>query len=105
MIAIAMIALATLPVAATAFEDASGLTLEKTGTDLAIAAVQKGSPGDEAGFAAGDLIVHIDGKQCADMDAQKLSAWLKEKGGTTHHVAIRRDGKTKLRNLKLKQAL
>jgi C-terminal processing protease CtpA/Prc len=105
MIALAMLALATLPVAATAFEDASGLSLEKTGAELAISAVAKGSAGEEAGFTVGDLIVHVDGKQCADMDAQKLSDWLKEKGGTTHHVAIRRDGKTKLRNLKLKQPL
>ena len=96
-----MIAAFVLFTAATPFEDASGLTLTQGEQAMAITNVAKDSAADSAGLEATDTLIHIDGKAVAGLNVAELSEFVQKKGGTTHRVVVKRDGKSKMLTLKL----
>jgi serine protease Do len=67
-----------------------------------IAEVEKGSPGEEAGLKAGDIIVAVAGDNIKNF-TEFLSAISKKNLGETVQIEIRRNKKTSIVSLVLKQ--
>ena len=54
-----------------------------------------GSPADEAGIKAGDLIISVDGVEYTSDDFDKISSYIKGEEGTTVNIVIERNGEKK----------
>lgn len=86
--------------------DASGLVVEARGEDFrtfTVKGVVAGSPSDNAGIKANDIITEIDGAPASKYALWELQNLLKE-SGTERSITIKRDGKTMTVRFKL-QAL
>jgi membrane-associated protease RseP (regulator of RpoE activity) len=84
--------------------DASGLVLEARGADFkrfVVQGVVAGSPADQAGVKAGDVIAEVDGASAKKFALWELQNLFKE-SGTERSVTIERDGKMTTVRLKLK---
>ena len=67
-----------------------GVTMEQYGTSVRITAVTKGSPAEEAGFKAGDLIVYVDRKDYSNTTIAKLSNVIRGEEGKKVTVTVKR---------------
>lgn len=59
----------------------------------------KGSPSDQAGLKAGDVIISIDDKDVKGWPNQKVSDMLRGEAGTTFKLKVQRPGETKPRTV------
>ncbi len=57
--------------------------------------VEKGSPAEEAGIVAGDMIVGVEGESVVELGANEASSRIKGEEGTQVLLTIRRDGEQK----------
>lgn len=67
-----------------------GVTMEQYGTSVRITAVAQGSPAEEAGFLAGDLIVYIDRKDYTNSTIAKMAEVMRGEEGTKITVTVKR---------------
>ncbi|MBR4878987.1 MAG: PDZ domain-containing protein [Clostridia bacterium] len=67
-----------------------GVTMEQYGTSVRITAVTKGSPAEEAGFKAGDLIVYVDRKDYSNTTIAKLANVIRGEEGKKVTVTVKR---------------
>lgn len=69
-----------------------GVQLSTEDEDIVVAAPIEGSPADEAGIEAGDVVVAVDGKDVREKDTSEIVEEVKGKEGTSVEVTVRRDG-------------
>ena len=73
-----------------------GIELKTEDDSLRIVNVIRGSPAQQAGLAANDLIVAVAGKRTADITPDKAADMLKGPEGSTVDVSIQTNGQTRL---------
>ena len=73
-----------------------GAYIGKKDKQIVIIAPMKGSPAEEAGLKAGDIIVKIDGESTEMMNSDDASAKIRGKAGTRVALVIARQGESKL---------
>jgi hypothetical protein len=69
-----------------------GIQIERDGDALRIVAVVTGSPAAEAGVAAGDELISLDGDSASSLDVVTIAKRLEGAPGTTTSLTIRRGG-------------
>lgn len=69
-----------------------GVTIANEGDDLVIQSVMEGTPADEAGLKAGDVIVEIDGETRERWDVDEAVLLIRGEEGTTVTLGIQREG-------------
>ena len=62
---------------------------------IKIVTIFENSPAEKAGFALGDIIIKVGGKDIGGMDTDEVSKLIKGKVGTKVKITIKRDGKEK----------
>jgi S1-C subfamily serine protease len=67
-----------------------GVQLERRDGDARIAALVEGSPADEAGVRAGDVLLAVDGGAADSLDIAALARRLEGPPGSTVELALRR---------------
>lgn len=81
-----------------------GVTIANEGDDLVIQSVFDGTPADEAGLKAKDVIVEIDGETSARWDTDEAVLRIRGEEGTQVTLGIRRNGAATLRNFTITRA-
>jgi len=87
--------------------DASGLSLSAQGPDLSTFEVRRvapGSPGAQAGFAEGDVLLAIDGKPVKSITLHGIRTLFQRDGGE-YEISILRDGQIRKLPLKCRRLL
>ena len=72
-----------------------GITIQvrEDGQGFDIREVVEGGPAQQAGVAAGDVLVAVEGREMADMTANELSSLIRGEEGTQVKVTVLRDGR------------
>lgn len=72
-----------------------GITIQvrEDGQGFDIREVVEGGPAQQAGVAAGDILVAVEGREMADMTANELSSLIRGEEGTQVKVTVLRDGR------------
>lgn len=71
------------------------MTLDLENNAIYVVKPMEGSPAEEAGIQAGDLIIKVDGKEYSGEELDQASNAIKGEEGTTVKLEILRDGETK----------
>lgn len=69
-----------------------GITLQKKGEHLVIRSVLEGSPADQAGLQAGDLILNVDGLEMESLPMSESVAHMRGEAGDLMNLVIERQG-------------
>ena len=69
-----------------------GVYVSNINNQIYVAGVMEGSPAEEAGIKAEDIIKKIDGVEYKGEELEKATAVLKDEEGTTVNITIERDG-------------
>lgn len=81
-----------------------GVTIANEGDDLVIQSVFEGTPADQAGLKAKDVIVEIDGETRERWDTDEAVLRIRGEAGTQVTLGIRRDGADTLREFTITRA-
>lgn len=81
-----------------------GVTIANEGDDLVVQSVFEGTPADEAGLKASDVIVEIDGETRQRWDTDEAVLRIRGEAGTQVTLGIRRDGAEALRDFTITRA-
>ncbi|MBO5460801.1 MAG: S41 family peptidase [Ruminococcus sp.] len=68
------------------------LSQDYTTYAVTITNVYKGSPAEEAGLQAGDIIYQVDDYEITDQDLDEIVTWIRGDEGTQVHIHVIRDG-------------
>jgi hypothetical protein len=88
-------------------EDMSGLALVAGGEDFRtfrVTGVEAGSPADEAGLRAGDVLDAIDGRAAAELTLDAITRMFTQ-DGREHALTVRRDAEVVRTRIKLRRAI
>lgn len=70
-----------------------GISSVVTEEGLLLQRVYEGTPAEEGGLRAGDLLIAVDGRSAVGEDADLVSSWIRGEEGTQVELTYRRDGK------------
>lgn len=81
-----------------------GVTIANEGNDLVVQSVIEGTPAEQAGVKAKDIIVSIDGETRERWDTDEAVLRIRGEAGTKVTLGIRRDGAETLREITITRA-
>jgi len=89
------------------FRDRAGVQLIRAGKGkIVVEAVIPGSPADEAGLAAGDIVLSVAGRKASKFsNLEEISKLFEAPEGTTYPIDVKREGKKRSVSLTLRQYL